>query len=363
MTRKVTAKTGQGATSGDTRRRFEQWVHNPRCQANTISAVHGIEMRAVAKFEGGVVTMGQSPFALARGRQFERILFARDAATLLAELIKQGVLPVGSSGFADYRLRLNGGRARTLDDAQALTADGLRAAAAHPKRAPAVIAGATVTIPGGVMLPKATLVLDVLAIRPGSDRPELIVGEIKTYPDRAGYTDARELATARAQAGIYVHGLELVLHDLGLKDGFSVRREGFLVLSRPGSNQPSVRAGEDLRFQAERAKSGFELLRAAAAAVEPLPNPDGESGYRAVVEAKTEFGEICLSFCDRAAICRQKALEAGNAAVLGHDMARFLGATSLPRAVELLEGAKPKSDAEHDLVRRIEDAKKRGGLS
>jgi hypothetical protein len=359
----MTIKKARPATSGDTRRRFEQWAQNPNCQANTISAVHGIEMRAVTKYEGGEVTMGQSPFALARGRQFERTLFGREAASLLAELIKQGVLPAGSSGFADYRLRLNGGRARDLDDAKALTAEALKGAAAHPKRAPAVIAGATVTIPGGVMLPKATLVLDVLAVRPGSGPPELIVGEIKTYPDRAGYTDARELATARAQAGIYVHGLELVLAGLGLADAFSVRREGFLVLSRPGFNQPSVRAGEDLRFQAERAKRGFELLRSAAEAVDPLPDPDGESGYRAVTGAKTRFDETCISFCDRAAICRRKALEAGNAAVLGHDMARFLGATSLPRAVELLNGAKPTSDAEGDLVRRFEDARKRGGLS
>lgn len=307
--------------------------------------------------------MGQSPFALARGRQFERILFARDAAVLIAELVKQAVLPTGSSGFADYRLKLNGGRARTLDDAKALTTDALKAAATNPKRAPSVISGATVTIPGGIMLPEATLVLDVLAIRPGPDAPELLVGEIKTYPDRAGYTDKAELATARAQAGIYVHGLELVLEALGLKEAFRVQREGFLVLSRPGSNQPSVRAGEDLRFQAERAKKGFELLRAAAEAADPLPDPDGQSGWQAVVAAQTEFDETCLSFCDRAAICRQKALDAGDPAVLGRDMARFLGDTLLPRAVELLNGAKPKGVAEVDLVRRIEDAKKRGGLS
>ncbi len=213
------------------------------------------------------------------------------------------------------------------------------------------------------MLPQATLVLDVLVIRQGASVPELVVGEIKTYPDRAGYTDARELATARAQAGIYVHGLELVLDELGLTDAFSVQREGFLVLSRPGSNQPSVRAGEDLRFQAERAKRGFELLRNAAAAVDPLPDPDGESGYRAVAEADTEFDETCLSFCDRAAVCRQKALDAGNAAVLGRDVARFLGLISLPRAVELLSGAKPRDDAERDLIRRIDDGRRRGGLT
>ncbi len=318
-------------------------------------------MRAVVRHEGGTPTMGQSPFALARGRQFERILFARDAATLIAELIKQGVLPTGSSGFADYRLRLNGGRARTPDDALSLTAEVLRTAAAHPKRAPALVAGATVTIPGGVMLPKATLVLDVLAIRAGRQRPELVVGEIKTYPDRAGYTDARELATARAQAGVYVHGLELVLAELGLGGAFDVQRDGFLVLSRPGSNQPSVRANEDLRYQAERARRGFELLRAAAEAVDPMPDPEAASGYDAVRAAATAFDETCMAFCDRAATCRQRALDGGQPAVLGRDVARFLGATSLTRSVELLGGAVPADDAERDLVRRINDARARGG--
>jgi hypothetical protein len=350
-------------SAGDTRRRFEQWVHNPLCQANTVSAVHGVRMSDVVKFEGGEPTMGQSPFALARGLQFERILFAREATSLIEALTKAGVLPRGASGLADFRLRLNGGRSRTLDDARRATTELLKSAAAQPKRAPAVVVGATVSIPGGVMLPEAVLVMDVLAIRPGDPRPQLLVGEIKTYPDRAGYTDPRELATARAQAGVYVHGLELVLAELGLADAFEVQREGFLVLSRPGSNQPSIRAGEDLRYQAERAKRGFDLLRQAASAIEPLPDPAAESGFKAVVEAAVAFGETCLSFCDRAAICRLKAFETGNPAAIGRDMVRFLGATSLNRAVELLDGGSAVGDAEKDLVRRMQDAKRRAGLA
>lgn len=48
----------------DTRRRFEQWAHNPGCQANALSAVHNIPMVDVVKHEGGRPTMGQSPFAI-----------------------------------------------------------------------------------------------------------------------------------------------------------------------------------------------------------------------------------------------------------------------------------------------------------
>ncbi len=40
-----------------------------------------------------------------------------------------------------------------------------------------------------------------------------MVGKTKTYPDRAGYTDTEELATARAQAGVYVHGMRVALGE------------------------------------------------------------------------------------------------------------------------------------------------------
>jgi hypothetical protein len=339
----------------DTRRRFEQWVKNPTCQANTISAVHGISMADAAQRESGVSSMGQSPFAIARGQSFERGLFRNGADKLIQALIRKKVLPPGSSGVADFRLRMNGGRCRTLDDARRETSDLLRQAAIRPKSVSAVVAGATVTIPGGVMLPEALLVLDVLVIRPGEQLPEIVVGEIKTYPDRAGYTDARELATARAQAGVYVHGLTLVLGALGLTDAFGVSKTGFLVLSRPGFNDPSVRAGEDLRYQAERARRGFELLREAAKALEPLPKPGESSALDVVLGAKVDFSEKCLTFCDRVVSCRAKALAAGEPVVLGRDVARFLGAITLTRATELIKGAKPSGNAEKDLVRRVNE--------
>src|SRR5450755_3489527 len=93
----------------DTRRRFEQWAHNPECEANTIAAVAGVSMADVAEREHLDTSMGQSPFALGRGTQFERGLFAEDGKRLIDALIEAQVLPVSSAGLADFRLRLNGG--------------------------------------------------------------------------------------------------------------------------------------------------------------------------------------------------------------------------------------------------------------
>jgi hypothetical protein len=335
----------------DTRRRFEQWARNPQCHANVMSAVHNIRMSDVASLEGARATMGQSPFAIARGQAFERALFRNDGESIISALTRARVLPEKAAGLLDLRLRLNGGRCRSLDEALAKTVDFLRDVVARKSRdLPWLIAGATVRIPGGVMLPEAILVLDALVVRHDEKPSRLIVGEIKTYPDRAGYTDAVELATARAQAGAYVHGLDLVVEELSLQAGLAIAREGFLVLTRPGFNRPSVRAGEDLRYQAERAKRGFVLLRKAA---EVLPAPERDRALASVIAADTHYCESCVAFCDRADVCRAVALKTGSAGVLGDDVARFLGRTPLPRALELMEGAKPADDVERDLARRI----------
>jgi len=133
---------------------------------------------------------------------------------------------------------------------------------------------------------------------------------------------------------------------------------GFLVLSRPGSNWPSIRSGEDLTYQAERARRGFELLERAAAtlasdlwAADDAQIPD--TLIRAVLAADTTYHEACLSFCDLAPRCYKRAYRDHDAAVLGEDVRRFLGSINLARAVELLDGDAPRDAAERDLVRRI----------
>jgi hypothetical protein len=303
---------------------------------------------------------------IARGKQFERSLFYNDAERLIAELIKERVLPEGSRGFIDLRIRTNGGiRLDRLDDAITETRQLIEQIAlsstAKRRTLPAVTAGATVRIPKGILLPEAILIIDAMAIRLDTDLPELIVGEIKTHPDRGGHTDAHDLASARAQAGIYVHGLDLVVSELRLNDRINVSRQGFLTLTRPGSSQPSVRASEDLRHQAERARRGFELLERAAAALgsdlwaidetnPPRPLVD------AVLHADTNYSEACVSFCDLAPRCFDLARRDGNSAILGDNVRLFLGSISLPRAVALLNGGKPRNDAERDFCRRLEDS-------
>ena len=335
-------------SSKDTRRRFEQWARNPKCQANAVSAILNVPMRKVAEIEGANPTFGQSPFALARGQRFEFYAFKDDAKRLREQLERASVLPTGSAGLADFRLRRTGGPCANIDAARVQTEDWLRAIASG-KADQTIAAGATISIPGGVMLPTATLCVDALAVRRLGETVELVVGEVKVYPDRNGFTDATQLATSRAQAGMYVHGLRLVLKQFAVDSRVRVSDQGFLVLSRAGTNFLSVRAREDFGGQARRDEEGLAALSACAGTLS-LSNTSPDLALPVIQKASTAYCEDCLSFCERVDVCRKRAEESADGAILGDAVNRYLGGTSLERVNELLRGATPSDEHEAEIA-------------
>ncbi len=338
----------------NTRARFEQWAKNPTCPANTLSAVHNVGLDAAAREVGLIPSFGQSPFAFARGHGFEAGLFSDDAARLRSALERKQCLPDGSSGFLDLRLRGNGGtRITSVDEALQETEEWLRALA-DGRSDPASIVGAPmIRIPKGVILPEALLIIDVVTVQATADGALLQVGEIKLFPDRGGHTDPHQLATARAQAGVYQHALALAVASLGLADALDVSSDGFLVFTWPGSNSPAVRPDEDLTYQAIRAERGFVRLEEVAKSLvrDDDWSADNLTLVRRVLDSDTDYSEACLSFCDLASRCHERALVADDPIVLGEEVRRVLGDTSLTRALELLDGAEPLDDRESDLQR------------
>ena len=348
------------ASPGRVRQRFEQWSANPRCEANVLSAVSNVRMDRVAQRLGIAATMGQSPFAIAAGNTFEATIVREGAKRLREALEKAGVLAAGDVEFVDLRTRDKGGPMAQPDAAEAATMAFLRTLAT---RTPAtstshLLAGATITVPDAAMLPRTRLGLDVLLVMPSraaaDGRTELpwrlVVGEVKSFIDRGGYTDRFKLASARAQAGVYVAGLRAALDDLGIpKAKVDVATEGFLVFVRAGGRYPVVYGKEDFSAQARRAEEGFARMRAIARQQPKL----GDEGLEAVRHASRTFVPSCTSFCDLAPKCQKDAYDAGLATVLGDDMARFVGAVNLHRAYALLQGAEPATDEERDLARRI----------
>jgi hypothetical protein len=343
----------------NTRGRFEQWAKNPTCSANTLSAVHNVRLDAAARAVGLAPSFGQSPFAIARGNRFEAGLFLEDAARLRAALERKKCLPDGSTGFLDLRLRINSGtNVKSVDEALEATEAWLRDLASGPAAVASIVAAPMVRIPKGVILPEALLIIDVVTVRAGESGTRLQVGEIKVFPDRGGHTDPDQLAMARAQAGVYQHALSLAVDALGLADAIDVASDGVLVFTWPGSNSPAIRPSEDLTYQALRAARGFERLEEVA---ESLVRDDDWSSDNAtlvqrVLDSETDYSEACLSFCDLAPRCHEQAVLADDPIILGADVKRFLGDTTLTRALELLAGAEPADDREADIQRSLVDA-------
>ena len=354
----------------DTRRRLDQFIANPNCQANVLSAVHDIPMLQVARSLGFDPQSGQSPFAIGRGVVFERSLYADGAARLFAALVAAGVLSASASGFVDLRTRLNGGDVPNLDVARArfeamlrsfaaargrgagrAARDRRRARAAHPGAGhPAgrdVRGGRRDGPPGAAA---------------GEGRPPR--GRDQGLPrSRRAHRSAR----ARDHPGAGGH-LRPRAPPRGGRGGRRAARSRSRTRASSCSRArartcPACARTRTLRFQAKRAERAFERLREAAAQADALPG-DAETEevpkprLAVVADAPKAYDEACVSFCELEGHCHALAVKDESPALLGRDVARFLGAISLARASALLDGARAETAAEEDFVRRAADARK-----
>lgn len=336
--------------SRDTRNRFEQWLKNPQCTANTISAVKGFKMASIAQKEGVKETRAQSVFAVQRGNVFEAFILRNEAEYLVKELRENKLLTSEEYSFHDFRIARHGGKYRNHDASLAAVKDFFDHFDAKAKQN--LMVGVTIRIPGGGMLPEAILVVDVMLLIKTENGFEAIIGEIKSFPDREGYTNPHNLSAARAQAGIYVHGLRIFLSNECSSKDIKVSDTGFLVFSKPGSNFPSVRAGEDFKYQAMRASRGFKHLQDVADSLSPLSKSETE---KKLLHSDTDYSPGCFQFCDRAPACLEKATVAERPIVLGEDVAKFVGEISLKRVIELVNGGKTTDETEIDFVKRFQE--------
>ena len=345
----------------NTRVRFEQWASNPECGANTVSAVLNVPMGTVAEKLGYQGNKGMSPFAIQRGNLFERDLFYNSAERLRSGLEMAQVLTANTKGFKDFRLPVHGGsEIKTRDEAVRESELFLKKlAAGNLTDVPSITTGLTLKLAKGVMLPEATLILDVMTIHPGEHSIWILrVGEIKIFPDRGGHTDPQHLASARAQAGVYKHALEEWIAIQKLDDVLSVSNKGFLVFTWPGSNWPVIRGNEDLFEQAQRAKRGFTQLdfvaqRVVGQEIEDF-KPEAYSDW--VARSETSYKEACWTFCDLAPRCQDNAIAKNKGIVLGNETARLLGLVTTTRALALLSGQKPETAFEETLVMQLQAA-------
>ena len=129
--------------------------------------------------------------------------------------------------------------------------------------------------------------------------------------------------------------------------------DGFLVFTWPGSNSPSIRANRSPTRPFAPSADSSGSRGAQSIVREDDFAADDPTLIRRVLEASTDYSEACLLVCDLAPRCHARAISVDDPIVLGGEVKRLLGDTTVARAIELVNGANPADERERDLQRQM----------
>ena len=302
---------------------------NPGCRRRAILDGAGVNKATLASALGSPSAFGQSQFALARGNTFEARVKADGGAELLRlvhEKLDPGAVAPTEAEVPD--LTATGPEGRTARTALALR--------------DATTARAASGTGGWTLLDHPMLALDV-AGSPAFLEPDAVVVhpdgswsvvEIKSFPMLDGSADPAKVGAAARQAAVYVLALEEVAARLtqGGDPAPTVRHRVLLVCPKDFSNLATASA-VDVRKQ--RAVTGRQLSRLTRIEdiADALPEgicfaPDLPSAEltAAVESVPAEYAPECLSACELAFHCRDRARARGAVTSLGRSVRAELGA-------------------------------------
>ncbi|MBF4134249.1 hypothetical protein CLM85_17510 [Streptomyces albidoflavus] len=333
---------------------------NPGCHRRALLDGAGVDKPRLAEALGVPSGFGQSQFAFMRGHAFE----ARVKADGGAELLRLahaclGGGPAPDGGGEVPRLAAPGQTERV-----ARTEEALREAAGRRG--------------GWTLLDHPMLALEVA----GSDaylEPDAIVVhpdggwsvvEIKSFPMLDGSADAAKVGAAARQAAVYVLALEEAAGRLAERLGGTpaVRHQVLLVCPKDFSNLPTG-AAVDVRKQravTRRQLSRLTRVEDVAAALPPGvcfdPDRPPDELLRAVESVPASYAPECLSACELAFHCRERARAAGDVTALGRSVRGELGgltsveevltAAASPDGAGDGDGGDPGTDATVAALRR-----------
>ncbi|MFD5427197.1 hypothetical protein [Streptomyces sp. NPDC127084] len=289
---------------------------NPGCKRRALLDGAGVDKAALAQALGSPAAFGQSQFAFMRGHAFEARVKADGGAELLKLL---GVADARQARVPD--LSAAGPEGRTARTALALreaTQAGERAGEwtllDHPLLA-LEVAGSP-----------AYLEPDAVVVHPDG---RWTVVEIKSFPVIDGSADAAKVGSAARQAAVYVLALERVAE---LTAGARVAHSVLLVCPKDFANLP-VASVVDVRKQlsvTRRQLARLTRIDTIAAALPDGVSFDTEGCTAGELTASVEavpaaYAPDCLTACELAFHCRERARAAGSVASLGRSARGELG--------------------------------------
>jgi hypothetical protein len=339
----------------------------PGCQRRQVVDAAGLDIDLLARLLGARHDR-QSPYAIARGNQFEqRVMQDHYAAiiSLVREYLGFDIPEVRTLDLSAPSVREQYGLT-TPEAVQAKRAQLTRAAVEHMLTGEDQLYNlvrhplTSLQIGGRA----AWLEQDVLAF---SHNGELHVVEVKSFPSIDGQPDPEKVSPALRQTAVYLLSMKSLARDLGF-DPDAVSTRVLLVLPRNLSFTP-VGKVQDVQIQLTRLRRQLDAVPDIARIVEDLPDdvgmpavPGKSATAEAVAEARNSarealgaitarFGDGCTT-CPLFAECRAEAQRRGLVGRLGNDIANTCGSVvTIGDALAIAQGRRePDGEAERALA-------------
>ncbi|MGW1023985.1 hypothetical protein ACWD4J_09725 [Streptomyces sp. NPDC002577] len=301
---------------------------NPGCKRRALLDGAGVDKAALASALGSPSSFGQSQFAFVRGNAFEARVKADGGAVLLRlvhERLDASAEPPEPGGTRTPDLSAAGPEGRAARTSLALreaTGAGAWTLLDHPMLA-LDVAGSP-----------AFLEPDAVVVHPDGS---WTVVEIKSFPVVDGSADAAKVGAAARQSAVYVLALEQVAARMDPVP--PVRHRVLLVCPKDFSNLPTASA-VDVRKQLSVTRRQLTRLTRIEDIAEALPEGTSFDVERPADELRSSvecvpaaYAPECLSACELAFHCRDRARAEGAVTALGRSVRGELGALTTADAV------------------------------
>jgi hypothetical protein len=342
---RLEALRGTAPRRSPTVRALAAYAAHSDCALATLGFAAGVDFDRLLRGTPCQPSAGQSPFAFARGLQFEERLRQNDYALLLGLLQARAGAPLPSPRIVNLRT------SKGMAERSRKTLELLRQIVRGEPAAPHLIDGAVLRgWVGGVL---AYFEADAVAACLGN---QLQVAEVKSFPKVDERIDPDKLGAALDQAAVYIllarQEIDRV-HGCGAQ---MVSERALLITPRNVgltptlSEQPVVQRIARIEGLLASVPRAADVAAAVPAGLSFEPIGDEKQPARRRLELLSELADrvgtaykpACLTTCGNAFFCRERAFRAGSPCVVGTGAVRQLpGVDSLARAAQLSAGEAP----------------------
>lgn len=349
----VTKLRGSVPESPPDARAIMRLSKNPRCdRLAAITMAHTTPAMILQEVFGETPKEAQSPFAIAKGKRFEREQTDRDALRLITTLLAECILGPNDVSVLNIELET-----LTIKDAKAkkdrqveMTDEILRWKATGDPRAPALVIQAAIKVRLGAA---GTVVLrpDLLIAR--ADESVYRPGELKSYAYLHHLTDEKDVGQACGQLGVYGVALEDRLKYLGLPS--AIADTGIIAMLKPGSMDSVARTQNIVRDISTVRRIIAVRSQILTDTIHLLGEGNALDVEKNILKLTPCYGGQCRNFCALHRKCREEATRQSNPALLGEEVEAMLTPAhcTIKRASELCAGSPPVTPDERMLQDRL----------